>query len=398
MADSIITSGRVLAGPEHTPITDGAVLIRGGEIVSVGTRADIVAANPDVEPLTLPATTTVLPGLINGFVRLVGDTSRTPYANLHTDLQSGALADRIAERAQQATRAGITTVRDVGDIGGQTIALGQRIAAGEANGPRIVASGSPLTIPDGDAAELFATPVASDDEIRQAIAERADAGASFVEYHDSGSFFPGKPDFWDTQFTQDQCHLIAGEARRHELKVASHAHSTSGIAQATAAGVDIIDQLTWSVGDEQFERDDAVAEQIAAQHIAVCIPSGSNRISVIKRYGEQAAIDNWYYRYPWLDKLGVALLPGTSAGGPNAPFDDYVSGLETYEYMGFTPARIAELATTQAARILGLGATTGAIAAGLCADLIAVDGDPTADLQALRNIQLVLARGERVVG
>ncbi|GGX47886.1 amidohydrolase family protein [Streptomyces chryseus] len=79
----------------------------------------------------------------------------------------------------------------------------------------------------------------------------------------------------------------------------------------------------------------------------------------------------------------------------HAVFDDFVSSLEFFEHIGFSPAEVIDLATTEAARALGIDAETGLLAPGHRADLLVVDGDPLIDLQRLRDVRLVLAGGRR---
>lgn len=407
MSDTLVTAGAVLVGPDGETISNGAVLVREDEIVAVGPLAQVrERATEATQEIAFPDTSTLLPGLIDSHVRLVLNGGRTPYQDLAAqDLSSDHARDEylatMADRAESALRAGVTTLRDIGDLGGLAIKLAQHATRADHAMPRVVPAGSPLTTPGGDAAFLGGT-VETDDDIRAAIADRAEAGAQLICYHDSGGWLrlaPGPPEFWDTLFSPTQVQLIVSEAQRHGLPVAAHVHSREGIAHAVEAGVHTIEQCTWSIGDEQFEREDSLADAMAKQEISVCIPSTArNRRGVIGKYGEKAAIDLWYSRYPWLDQHGVSLIAGTSAGSVNGVFNNPVGGLEVYEWMGFSPARIIDFATRNAAAALKLDETVGALAAGHSADLLVVDGDPLKDLQALRNVQFVMAAGRIAEG
>lgn len=396
MTEQLITGATVRPGGGAAPIKNGAVLVRGDEIAAVGEHAAVSAqASPSAVTTELPASCTLMPGLVDGFVRMSQSGSSTTYDDLHADHSAGELPERIADNARRALRAGVTTVRDAGDYHGAVLQFRSRVEREEALGPRILGSGAPLTLPGGDAAFLGGE-VDSDDAIRAAVAERAAAGATFVAYQDSGSHFPGplKGKGWTVQFSPEQCRLIATEAHRHGLRVSSHTFSAAGAKHAIAAGVDVVDQLFWRSGEgEAVDRDPEAARQMREHGIAACMPSGRNRLQMIADNGEEYTRRRWYSRYTWIDELGVDLLPGSSAGVTNSPFGDYVSALETYEWLGFGLDRIVDLATTGAARILGLDKTTGTLAAGYAADLIAVDGDPATDLQALRSVRLTMVRG-----
>lgn len=104
-----------------------------------------------------------------------------------------------------------------------------------------------------------------------------------------------------------------------------------------------------------------------------------------------------YARYVWMDELGVSLIPGTDAGVPGAVCDDFTGMLELYQWLGYQPARVLEMATSDAAAALGLAAVTGRIAPGMSADLVVVDGDPARSLAALRAVRHVVARGRTTV-
>lgn len=392
MTEYLIAAGTVIIGPANKVLPDGAVLVRDQMIVGVGSLAEMQrVASPSAQTAEFPAST-LLPGLINAHVRLVLNGGQRPAA----DLQHGAadqLPELMAERAALLLAAGVTTVRDVGDIGGLAIQLGKDIAAGHIPGPRVLAAGAPLTVPDGDGSFLGGV-VASDEAIRAAVRERAAAGAALICYHGSGGYLsPDGPPFWDAPFTDAHSRLIVEEAARYDLPVAVNVYSAAGLAQAVAAGAASVEHCLWSTGHLQYRRDEQVARQMATQGTFACIPSGRNRDSVVARHGEARAIELFYSRYQWFADLGVQLVPGTTAGSTNSPFDDYVSNLETYEWMGFSLAQIVDLATCGAASALGLGRTTGSIQDGYSADLLVVDGDPLKDLQALRRPQLVMAAG-----
>ncbi|HEY1918274.1 MAG TPA: amidohydrolase family protein [Streptosporangiaceae bacterium] len=142
----LITAGQVLTGPAGSLICDGAVLVDGARIVAVGPAADVARqAGPEVRRRDYPAHT-LLPGLINCHVHLALDAGPAPLDNLLAVNDDELLAG-MAQRARQALAAGVTTLRDLGDRRGLAMRLRDQITAGEVAGPRIVASGPPLTIP-----------------------------------------------------------------------------------------------------------------------------------------------------------------------------------------------------------------------------------------------------------
>lgn len=406
MSETLISAGTVLA-PDGKRIRDGAVLVRDREIVNVGPLAEVQkGASGEAEVFDYPKSSTLLPGLIDAHVRLTLSGGKTPYqefqeVDLTTESRQRTYRENVmARRAQATLSVGVTTVRDVGDSRGLAVRLGKQIADGEIGGPRIIAAGVPLTTRGGDGSFLGGE-VDTDDSIREAVAAHAEAGADLICYHDSGGFLklvPRTPPFsWETQFKPAQVELIVSEARKHGLPVAAHVFSKDGIAHAVDAGVDTIEHCYWTVGREQYDREESVAAAMAERGIIACLPSNANREHMIERVGEERARELWYGRFPWLDEIGVRLAAGSSAGSTTSPFDDFVGCLETYEWIGFSREKIIQFATRNAASALGLDKVTGTLEAGYSADLLVVDGNPLEDLQALRRPQFVMVAG-RIAG
>jgi imidazolonepropionase-like amidohydrolase len=411
----LITAGQVLTGPAGECVDDGAVLVDGDTIIAVGARGEIerrVAAGADgpgagraegrgagggegwgaggVRRLDFPGQT-ILPGLINSHVHLGFDASMAPVEHLQETGDEDLLAG-MAERARQCLDAGVTTVRDLGDRNGLAIRLRDAIAAGELPGPRIVAAGPPLTVPNGHCWFLGGV-VDGDDAIRERVRLTAGMGADVIKVMVSGGqMTPGSPPMWSSQFSTREVGLIVAEATELGLPVAAHAHGTEAIAAAARAGVTTIEHCTWMREGGGFDRRDDVAATIAAKGIYVCSAMSRGWQAFLARLGPDRA-EQVLDRLRWLDGLGVRLIPGTDGGLPNSVFDDFAGALTLYEHLGFPPARIIELATVTSAAALGLAGQTGQVAPGYRADLLVVDGDPLAGLDALHRRSLVLAAG-----
>lgn len=395
MSDHIITATTVRPCGGQPAIPDGAVLVRDASIVAVGSPGLVLKhASPSVKHTDLPGCT-IMPGLIDGAVRLSLSGSATPYDDLPQDQLAGTLGERVASNGLHTLLSGVTTVRDVGEADNAVLHYRRQISDGRAIGPRVLCSGAPLTIPDGDGAILGGA-VTGTTAIRTAIRDRADSGADFLTYHDSGGYFPGRwhRQGWTTHFTPQQCQLIVDEAHHCGLQVSAHTYSADGARNAINAGADVIDHLVWMRAPDQFARDETAAADMHRRGIIACLPSAANRQHMIAKHGERAAFERWYSRYTWLDTHGVELLIASNAGVTTSVFGDYVSTLETYEWLGFGD-RTLEIATSVAARALGLR-TVGTLATGMTADLIAVRGDPATDLQALRSMELVMVAGRTV--
>lgn len=387
----IVTADRVLTGPAGDDIDHGGVLVRDGTIAAVGTHADLTEHAPHATVRQFPGAT-ILPGLIDSHVHLTLDAGAdgSEVIRRFRERNQHHLLEDMHTRAAAAQRAGITTLRDVGDTGGLVQQLRTDDAATKRL-PRLLTAGAPLTIPGGEAA-FFGGAV--DGDLATAVADRAQQGVDFLSVMASGGHLSdGGPAPYESQFSREQLTELVEHARAHQLPVTAHAHGAQAIADAVTAGCTVIEHGTWVVGPQQVQYDEKVARSMAEQGIALCMTASVNWRRIVAQMGADRAQDNFYGKLRWLDELGVPELPGTRAGTANAQFNDLVSALQAYEWAGISRASVLEKATSGAASILGLSETTGTLATGLAADLLVVTGDPRADLDALRHVDGVARDG-----
>ncbi|MFJ9008617.1 amidohydrolase family protein [Streptomyces canus] len=385
----LITADRVIVGPADQVTTDGAVLIDSGLVAAVGTTAELDAlVGMSVPRLRCPGAT-VMPGMMDCHVHLAFDAG-PDLINAVGDADPSELSSAMAERARQLLASGVTTVRDLGDRDGLTVALRSAIDSGAAVGPRIVAATIPLTSHGGHCGFLGGE-VTTDDDIRAQIARNAAAGADVIKVMASGgALTPNGPRMWEAQFTPRQLRLIVEEATRHGLGVAAHAHGTETIGHCATAGVRTIEHCSWRAA-EGIVYDSAITQRIIDNDISVCrCVSGDWRLFLDQMGPERArAMIELIQR---MREAGVRFIAGTDAGVPGARFGDYVGMLEFFASLDFEHTEILDMATVHPAHALGLS-DTGFLAPGMRADLIVIDGNPLTDLGALRRIQHVFTAG-----
>lgn len=386
--DLLISADHLLTGSPGERIHRGAVRVRGDRIVDVGPRDALTGA--PFEELALPGAT-LLPGLVNAHVHLAFDAGPDPVGSYRAATPD-TLYEGMAERALHALDAGVTTVRDLGDGHGLAFRLRAEIAAGARPGPRILAAGAPLTVPGGHC-WFFGGEVEGADAIRAAVRERAAAGADVIKVMaGGGQMTPGGAAMWESQFTVAELTTIVDEARSVGLPVAAHAHGTAVIADCVAAGVSTVEHCTWITGPGRAEWSEETAREMAARGIVAGDTTPPNWPALAAMFPPPPG-RQFGDRLPWMDSLGVPIVFGTDAGLPGSVFGDVVSAFGMYRELGFTPERILGFATADAAAALGLSAVTGRLAPGMAADVIAVDGDPLDDLEALRDPRMIMASG-----
>ncbi|MFE9042526.1 amidohydrolase family protein [Streptomyces sp. NPDC007818] len=389
----LIVAKRVLVGSGRY-LDDGAVLIEGDTIRAVGSEEAVAAeATPGAERLTFEGT--LLPGLIDAHVHLAFDGGPDPFATLSQSSDETLLAD-MRNRAEQLLRSGVTTARDLGDRNGLVLRLASEIDGGAAVGPRLVSAGTPLTTPGGHC-HFLGGEVAGPEDIRALVRRNAAAGAGVIKAMvTGGGLTKGGPSSWESQFSADDLAVLVEEAHAAGLPVAAHAHGTPGITAAVSAGVDTIEHCTWMTGEGFDFREDIVAG-IVEKGIAVC-PAVSPHWQMLPRFFGEEKARVMFDLVRRMADAGVKLIAGTDAGVQRASFDGLASALSFYAHLGMPNGRILDMATSIAADALGLGSTTGKIAAGFKADLVLVDGDPLADLKALSAIKTVIAAGRTLEG
>lgn len=385
----LLSARRVLVGPRGEVIDNGAVLVDGPVIVAVGTRAELQSAVPDIAHVHRPEGT-LLPGLIDAHVHLAFVPGQDLAAAIE-DVDHETLHHRMVDHAKQLMSCGVTTARDLGDCRGQTVALRDAIAAGTLAGPRLLVSGAPLTLPGGHCWFLGGEVDTDPASLRAAVHERATRGVDVVKVMASGGQSTrGSASMWERQFDEAALRVIVEEAARHGLPVAAHAHGPDSIADAVAAGVATVEHCSWMTGFGRSDFRTDVVDAMAATSTVACSGSAARSAALIEKVG-LARVRELFGRMQRMADHGVPILIGTDAG--LGPFDDFPGAVARWAQWGFDAPTMIETVTSTAAELLGLGHLTGRLAPGLAADILLVHGDPTADLTALNNIDLVLARG-----
>src|SRR5713101_2137379 len=396
-----IRAGHLLDVKTGKTLNDQVIVIEGDKIVAVGP-----ASNPQAgaggSSIDL-STSTVMPGLIDGHTHLTGDPRNIGYQSLGLSLPREALIG--ARNARLTLQAGFTTVRNVGASGYSDVALRDAINAGDIPGPRMLVSGPPLSITGGHCDNNllpFEWHVQNEgvadgiEAVQHKTREIIKYGADLIKICATGGVLSTGDDPRASQYTFEEMKAIVTDAHRLGRKVAAHAHGAEGIRWASEAGVDSIEHGSYI--------DDA---GIAAmkEHGTYLVPTlylADWFLENAERIGTPAElIAKGREVMPAARKnVARAFAAGVKVGfGTDAAV--YPHGLNAHEFavmvkLGLTPLQAIQAATVNDADLLGWSDKVGTLEPGKWADVVAVDGDPLADVTTLERVKFVMKGGEVV--
>jgi len=384
MTRTAICADRLFDG--RTAFADPLVLLEDGRITEVRTGPP----PPDAELIELPGAT-LLPGLIDTHVHLAFDGCPDPIAALATR-DDDAVLEAMAQAAAAQLRAGVTTVRDLGDRDYLTL----RLRESTAGLPTIVAAGPPITSQGGHCHFLGGV---AERGVRDAVREHAERGVDVIKVMASGGALTAGSDLGAPQFTRHELAALVDEAHRHGLPVTAHAHALDAIVDGVAAGVDGLEHCTFVDGDRVSAPDDLVAT-IVRRRIAVGATLGLAPVAgpIAPPPFIAKILPDVLRSYARLIGEGTVLVAGTDAGiAPPKPHGVLPYGLAQLVALGMSPAAALTAGTSTAAQVCALGDRKGRVRPGYDADLLAVDGDPLTDLTALLRPVAVLVAGRGIM-
>ncbi|SNY28146.1 amidohydrolase family protein [Paractinoplanes atraurantiacus] len=373
-------------------MTGGAlVIVRDGVIAGVQPAS---AAAPDGCPVTHLPVTTLLPGLIDAHSHLCGNDQ--PDA---LDRLPGLSADEIDQTIEAALAAqlaaGVTAVRDLGDHQWSVVDRHRD----RPRGPAVVAAGPPITSPGGHCAAMGGE-ASGIDALRRAVRERAERGADLVKVMTSGGVMTPGTDIRACQFSLGELRAVVDEAHRLGLPVTAHAHALAAVEQCVAAEVDGIEHCSCLTAGGMVTPPE-LAAAIAAAGIVVGPTLGHDLdalaalppalMALAERVG--VTLEQRLAQIGELHAAGVSFVSGVDSGiNPVKRHGLLPTAIVELVAAGVTPAAALASATSKAAEVCGLADRTGRLRAGLQADLLIVDGDPTTDITAIQATRMVVSR------
>jgi imidazolonepropionase-like amidohydrolase len=337
---------------------------------------------------------TLTPGLIDCHVHLCFDGS-PDFVGEAAVTEPYAAVKCVANAARHLVN-GVTTVRDLGGFRDVATDVGRAIADGRVPGPRVVASGTALTVTGGHGWNTFARQTDGPDGVRVAVREQIRAGARSIKIVATGGVLtPGiGVDF--TAFTPAEVEAAVDEAHKWGVPIAAHAIGRTGIGYCVAAGIDSIEhgaQIDAAIAKEMKERGTFHVPTIAALSEIIGHPEDVPEYAVAKGKQIWEMAQDAFRRSI---RAGVRIACGTDAGTPHNPHGSAAKEIVHMVEWGLTPMKALQAATSNAAALLRVDDVTGSVEMGKAADLSLYDGDPLDDPTVLLRPASVWKGGEMV--
>lgn len=392
----LLKPDRVFDGVSAEPHAGWVVLVKGEKIAAVG-PAEKVEVPKGAKVIELPGCT-LLPGLIDAHSHLL----LYPYDKAKWDDQ--VLKESQAERVCRATvhakadlLSGFTTLRDLGTEGAgfADVGIKSAIEKGIIPGPRLLVTTKAIVATGTYAPRKFApewrVPQGADeadgDRLRTVVREQIRGGADWIKVY---ADFPHGPDGKPRPtFSLEELKLIVSTAKDAGVPVVAHAQSKEGMTRATLAGCETI---------EHGDAGDVEVFRLMAKHNVGYCPTLAAAEAYARYFGgwqpgkpETKELKSKRESFKAALEAGVTIVNGSDIGV--FAHGDGAKELEMLVDYGMTPVQALKAATSVAAKALHTGEKIGTVKAGMLADLVAVEGDPTTNIQALRKVKLVVKGG-----
>ena len=395
---SVVSAAHMLDVRSGRMLDNVQVLIEDGHIKQVAHGKDTLVLTANIVRHDL-GDVTLLPGMIDMHVHIDSDPTFSGYSYLQFNDRFWSMI--AVAHARRTLMAGFTTIRNLGSDDWNDVGLHQAIDEGKIVGPRIVPAAYAFGATGGHCDSTYFPPSMNDrnvynadspEEARKSVREVRKYGAQVIKICATGGVFSRNTEPGQQQMTYDEMKAVVDEAKMWGIKVAAHAHGTTGIREAIRAGVNTIEHA--SLIDDEGIR---LAKQNGAW-LSMDIYNTDYTQSEGKKNGvlednlrkDREIGDLQRENFRRAHQAGVKMVYGTDAG--IFPHGDNAKQFAVMVRYGMTPTQAIQSATINAAEALGRS-DIGIIEAGRYADIVAVRGNPAQDVTLLEHVAFVMKGG-----
>ena len=401
-------NGKILNGDKDMQVKQGLVIVTEGEKVT-----DIVKEipkSPDMKVVDLEGRC-IMPGLINMHVHLAGngkpqkkqrDNEKLVKTLMGTALSRAVAYKVVSDFARTELLSGVTTIRTVGGLGDFDTRLRDEIAAGKRVGPRILAANEGISVPGGHMAGSVAVAAHSMDEALKQLEHAENEKVDLVKLMITGGVLDAKEKGvpGELKMKPEMVKAVCDRAHAAGYKVAAHVESPEGVKVALANGVDSIEH--GAKPDDEMIRLFKEKNAFLCTTISPAVPyalfdRSLTNATEVEQYNGNIVFEGIVECAKAALANDIPVVLGNDVGCPwITQYDFWRELCYFHKYTGVSNAFALYTATKRSAELAGIGDITGSIEKGKCADMIVTKGNPLDNLEALRHVDMVIARGKLI--
>lgn len=398
-------NGKILSGDKDMQVKQGLVIVTEGEKITDIVKE--VPKSPDMKVVDLEGRY-IMPGLINMHVHLAGngkpqkkqrDNEKLVKTLMGTALSRAVTYKVVSDFARTELLSGVTTIRTVGGLGDFDTRLRGEIAAGKRVGPRILAANEGISVPGGHMAGSVAVAAHSIDEALKQLEHAENEKVDLVKLMITGGVLDAKEKGvpGELKMKPEMVKAVCDRAHAAGYKVAAHVESPEGVKVALANGVDSIEH--GAKPDDEMIRLFKEKNAFLCTTISPAVPyalfdRSLTNATEVEQYNGNIVFDGIVECARAALANDIPVVLGNDVGCPwITQYDFWRELCYFHKYTGVSNAFALYTATKRSAELAGVGDITGSIEKGKCADMIVTKDNPLDGLEALRHVDMVIARG-----
>lgn len=412
--NAIFIAARVANADMNGWLPDHAVIVRDGRISDVVPKAGLPAGMSDTHKVHDLGGVSLLPGLIEAHAHMHTAAGADPVYTQHAAFNDTTefFIMRAVDHVRTALLSGVTTMRDLGGPVDVVFPVREAVRAGVIPGPRLQLAGAPITTTAGHC-WFFGVEADTAEEVVKAVRSQVKLGADVIKIMSTGGMFTPTANPRSAQYPVETLRAAVVEAERLNVQIVSHCLAADGVRNCVEAGIHCLIHARWHDSDfskglaydpdvTRMAADKGIWGDPTTGHIMLGdlaiksgkvpprVPHWAVSATIVPEEEHDAVLRDMRER-------GVRFVTGLDMGMAHGEFDKSAANAWSFvELLGFTNWEALAASTVDTAESLRIGTETGAIRPGLSADLMAVSGDPSADIQELFNCTDVVMEGRIV--